>query len=113
VASLNISGPITLQGNVVRIEPLSVEHVPGLAAVGIDDEIWGNMPYGAMDTEQDIDRWVRGVLALAESGSDIPFAVIHLQSGRIAGATRYMDIRPAHRGVEIGAVVRWNSAARA
>jgi RimJ/RimL family protein N-acetyltransferase len=102
VASLNSAGPITLQGNVVRLEPLSIEHVPGLAAVGIDEEIWRNMPYGEMKDQEDIARWVRGVLALAEGGADIPFAVIHLQSGRIAGATRYMDIRPAHRGLEIG-----------
>ena len=102
MAALSAAGPITLQGNVVRLEPLRVEHVPGLTAVGIDDEIWRNMPYGEMKGEQDIHRWVRGVLALAEAGSDIPFAVIHLPSGRIAGATRYMEIRPAHRGLEIG-----------
>jgi RimJ/RimL family protein N-acetyltransferase len=76
--------------------------VRGLAAVGIDDEIWGNMPYGEMKDEQDIARWVRGVLALGEAGTDIPFAVFHLPSGKIAGATRYMEIRPAHRGLEIG-----------
>jgi RimJ/RimL family protein N-acetyltransferase len=102
VASLNHAGPITLQGNVVRLEPLRVEHASGLAAVGIDDEIWGNMPYGAIKNEQDIERWVRGVLTLAAGGTDIPFAVIHLQSGRIAGATRYMEVRPTHRGLEIG-----------
>ena len=102
MAALSAAGPITLQGNVVRLEPLRVEHVPGLTAVGIDDEIWRNMPYGEMKGEQDIHRWVRGVLALAAAGSDIPFAVIHVPSGRIAGATRYMEIRPAHRGLEIG-----------
>jgi RimJ/RimL family protein N-acetyltransferase len=102
VASLNLSGSITLQGKVVRLEPLRVEHVPGLAAVGLDDEIWHNMPYGEMKDEEDIARWVTGVLALAQAGTDIPFAVFHLPSGKIAGATRYMEIRHAHRGLEIG-----------
>jgi RimJ/RimL family protein N-acetyltransferase len=102
VASLNLAGPITLQGNTVRLEPLSVDHVAGLAAVGIDNEIWRNMPYGEMKDEEDIARWVRGVLALAEAGTDIPFAVLHLSTGKIAGATRFMEIRPAHRGLEIG-----------
>jgi RimJ/RimL family protein N-acetyltransferase len=73
-----------------------------LAAVGIDNEIWRNMPYGEMKDEEDIARWVRGVLALAEAGTDIPFAVLHLSTGKIAGATRFMEIRPAHRGLEIG-----------
>ncbi len=36
------------------------------------------------------------------AGTDLPFAVIQLASGRVAGATRFMEIRPEHRGLEIG-----------
>ncbi len=86
----------------MRLEPLSESHVPGLATIGLDDDIWELMPYGPMRTEDDIRRWVRGVLAHAAEGTDLPFAVIHLGSGRVAGATRYMEIRPQHRGLEIG-----------
>ena len=28
--------------------------------------------------------------------------MFHLESGRVAGATRYMEMRPAHKGLEIG-----------
>ncbi len=86
----------------MRLEPLSERHVAGLTAVGIDDDIWRLMPYGPMRGEADIRRWVQGVLAHAAEGTDLPFAVIHLDSGRVAGATRYMEIRPQHRGLEIG-----------
>lgn len=102
MAELKLAGPMTLDGRVVRLEPLRLDHLPGLAAVGIDEEIWRNMPYGEIKDEEGMARWVRGVLALAEGGTDIPFSVFHLPSGRIAGATRYMEIRAAHRGVEIG-----------
>jgi RimJ/RimL family protein N-acetyltransferase len=94
--------PLTLTGRFVRLEPLSEDHVPGLTAVGIDEEIWGMMPYGPMRAEEDIRRWVRLVLGRAAEGTDVPFTVIHLDSGRVAGATRYMEIRPEHRGLEIG-----------
>jgi len=90
--------PVVLTGKHVRLEPLSEAHVPGLFAIGMDDEIWRYMPYGLMRSEDDIRKWVRGVL----SGNDVPFAVIHLESGRVAGATRYMEIRPQHNGLEIG-----------
>ncbi len=86
----------------MRLEPLSEDHVAGLTAVGLDDEIWKLMPYGPIRGENDIRRWVRGILAHASEGTDLPFTVIHLASGRVAGATRYMEIRPAHRGLEIG-----------
>ncbi len=94
--------PITLSGRFVRLEPLSANHVPGLAAVGMDDEIWQLMPYGPMRTEEDIRRWVQNILERGAAGTDLPFAVIHLESGRVAGATRYMEIRPEHRSLEIG-----------
>ena len=94
--------PVALEGRFVRLEPLTEAHVPGLAAVGCDDRIWHLMLYGLIRTEDDMQAWVRGLLESQAAGTDLPFAVIHLASGRVAGATRYMEIRPAHRGLEIG-----------
>jgi RimJ/RimL family protein N-acetyltransferase len=101
--------PVTLTGSFVRLEPLSEAHIPGLTAIGMDDSIWQYMPYGFMRSEDDIRRWVRGILARASDGTDLPFAAIDLASGCVAGATRYMEIRPAHHGLEIGGT--WYGAA--
>jgi RimJ/RimL family protein N-acetyltransferase len=84
------------------LEPLSEDHVPGLTAIGIDEEIWSLMPYGPMRDQADIARWVKLIMRRAAEGTDHPFTVIHLESGRVAGTTRYMEIRPEHRGLEIG-----------
>jgi RimJ/RimL family protein N-acetyltransferase len=73
-------------------------HVPGLTAIGLDDSIWEHMLYGDVRTEEDVRGWVRDILLRP----DLPFAVIQLASGRIAGATRYLNITPEHRGLEIG-----------
>jgi len=102
VAELMRAAASALEGRFVHLEPLSDAHVKGLAAIGLDETIWQHMPYGDMGDEADIRRWVRELLDRATRGTDIPFAVIHLASGRVAGATRYMDIRPADRGLEIG-----------
>ncbi len=101
--------PVTLTGRFVRLEPLSEEHVPGLTAVGIEEDIWRYMPYGQMHNEEDIRGWVRHMLALQARGTDLPFAVIDLGSSCVAGATRYLEIRPEHRGLEIGGT--WYGAA--
>ena len=94
--------PITLEGKSIRLEPLTEAHVPGLAAVGCDDRIWRTMRYGWIRTEQDMRRWVHHLLEGQAAGTDLAFAVIHIASGTIAGATRYMEIHPEHRGLEIG-----------
>jgi hypothetical protein len=36
--------PVTLEGRHVRLEPLAMEHHPGLCAVGLDDELWRWIP---------------------------------------------------------------------
>ncbi len=95
--------PVVLIGKHVRLEPLSETHVTGLAAVGNDASIWRYNPSSEATTETAMRKWVLNSLRQRDEGSEQPFAVIHLASGKIAGATRYMDIRPAHRGLEIGA----------
>jgi N-acetyltransferase len=94
--------PVILTGRVVRLEPLSESHVPDLAAAGSDPSIWEFMIYGDLGGEKAMHAWVQKLLALQQHGTDLPFAVIHLESGRAIGATRYMDIRPEHRALEIG-----------
>lgn len=94
--------PFTLTGRFVQLEPLSLEHVPGLAIAGRDPSIWQYMLYGAVTDEAAMHAWVEDLLQRQARGGDLPFAVIQRESGRPVGATRYMEIRPPHRGLEIG-----------
>jgi RimJ/RimL family protein N-acetyltransferase len=93
---------ITLLGRVIRLEPLLEEHIPDLAIAGQDKNIWRFMLYGNVTTEACMQTWVRDILSRQAHGTDFPFAVIHLGTNRAIGATRFLDIRPDHRGVEIG-----------
>jgi N-acetyltransferase len=94
--------PVILWGKHVRLEPLTEAHVPGLAAIGVGQTFWDFMLYGNINTVDDMRNWVRDILARAEKGTDLPFVAIHLASGRVAGATRYLNIMPKDRGLEIG-----------
>jgi RimJ/RimL family protein N-acetyltransferase len=95
-------GPVVLTGRHVRLEPLSEAHVVGLAEIGVGQDFWDFMLYGRMESVDDMRNWVRDIMARGEKGTDLPFAVIHLASGQVAGATRYLNIMPKDRGLEIG-----------
>jgi RimJ/RimL family protein N-acetyltransferase len=101
MSSLSVQ-PITLTGRVVRLEPLSLAHVPDLAVAGAHPDIWRFMVYPPARTEADMRNWVEDLLARQARGTDVPFAVVHQPSGRAVGATRYMDIQPANQALEIG-----------
>lgn len=94
--------PVTLQGKHVRLEPLSEEHVAGLAEIGAGQTFWDFMVYGNINTPEDMHSWVLDILGRAEKGTDLPFVAVHLASNKIAGATRYLNIMPNDRGLEIG-----------
>jgi RimJ/RimL family protein N-acetyltransferase len=94
--------PVTLQGQCVRLEPLKEIHIPGLTEIGKGQDFWNFMLYGRMETEEDMRNWVLDIMSRADKGTDQPFAVIHLASGRVAGATRYLNIVPNDRGLEVG-----------
>ena len=94
--------PVVLTGKYVRLEPMTEEHVPGLAKIGVGQTFWDFMLYGDINTVDDMRNWVRDILARAEKGTDLPFVAIQLASGRVAGATRYLNILPNDRGLEIG-----------
>jgi N-acetyltransferase len=93
---------VVLTGKHVRLEPMTEEHVPGLAEIGVGQTFWNFMLYGNINTVDDMHNWVLDILSRAEKGTDLPFVAIHLASGRVAGATRYLNIMPKDRGLEIG-----------
>jgi len=94
--------PIILTGGIVRLEPLSEGHIPALVKVGLDEKIWRYMRYGKVETVEQLTAWVRELLGLQRNGTDLPFAVIHLASGAAIGCTRYLNIDPPDRSLEIG-----------
>jgi RimJ/RimL family protein N-acetyltransferase len=90
--------PITLTGKYVRLEPMAEAHITGLAEIGVGQDFWDFMLYGKIKMEEDMANWVRDIL----SRPDLPFVAIHLKTGRVAGATRYLNMMPKDRGLEIG-----------
>ncbi len=94
--------PVVLTGKYVRLEPMNEARVQGLAEIGAGHTFWDFMVYGNINSADDMRNWVLELLSRAAKGTDLPFVAIHLASGRVAGATRYLNIMPKDRGLEIG-----------
>ena len=93
--------PVTLEGRIVRLEPLSVDHLDGLAEVAFDPSLWRWT--AAQPTDRAALRaWLDAALANADAGTELPFATIDRATGRPIGSTRFMSIVPEHRRLEIG-----------
>jgi N-acetyltransferase len=93
--------PVVLKGTVVRLEPLSIDHLSGLISVGLDADIWRWMPV-AIQSPGDMRAYIDAALAGRDSGREMPFATVEVATGRVIGGTRYLNIESAHRRLEIG-----------
>jgi N-acetyltransferase len=93
--------PIMLEGRYVRLEPLAPRHAAELLAAAGDPEIWRWMS-GELTTPERIAAWIAEAQALRQAGAALPFAIVELASGLAVGSTRYMNIVPRDRGIEIG-----------
>lgn len=91
--------PTTMTGRVVRLEPMTLDHAPGLLAAATP-ELFALSPQKPVSwTDEGMRAELRSVLALPDC---VAFALLLRETGKPIGRTTYMDIRPAHRGLEIG-----------
>ncbi|SOD99015.1 GNAT family N-acetyltransferase [Blastococcus haudaquaticus] len=112
--------PFSLTGRHVRLEPLSTEHVPGLAAAAAEDRssyAFTRVPDGLVEAAE----YVRAALTEQAGGQVLPFAVVRSSDDVVVGSTRFLDLEVLGRpgvilpsdavppdGVEIGST--WYAA---
>src|SRR5258706_11113944 len=93
--------PVVLEGQYVRLEPLSMAHHAALTEIGIDEDIW-RWVTAQVRSAADMETYINTALKAQQDGSALPFATIEKSSNRVVGSTRYGNIERVNHGVEIG-----------
>ncbi len=93
-----------IEGELVVVEPLASEHEDGLFAAGRASGVWTYLTGfpNACETPERFHRWMEEALSAAQEGTEGVWAIIDRRSGAPIGSTRYLALRPEHRGLEIG-----------
>ena len=79
-----------LAGNIVRLEPLTPEHVPGLQMAAEDA---ATSPFATVPTPETVEDYVDRSLARRDTGAYAPFAQVEVATGRVVGHTAYLTPR--------------------
>ncbi|MDP9202510.1 MAG: GNAT family N-acetyltransferase [Gemmatimonadota bacterium] len=93
--------PVVLEGDFVRLEPMTLEHHAGLSEIGLDPGIW-SFTLVLVRTPEEMRTYMESALKLQRDGTALPFVTIERSSGRIVGSTRFGNYDPANRRIEIG-----------
>ncbi len=92
---------VVLEGKVVRLEPMSLDHLDGLCEVGLDESLWTLIPTKVASRE-DMFAYIESALADRDRGVALPFVTIEKDTGKVIGSTRFGNIYIAHLRTEIG-----------
>jgi len=92
---------VTLEGNEVRLEPLSHLHREGLIEAISDGELW-KLFVTLVPRIEGIDAYMENAATAYASGDGLVFATIDKKSGRVIGSSRFMKASLANKRVEIG-----------
>ena len=106
-----------LEGRIVVVEPLAPGHEEGLWEAAGDPRVWQSMPVNAIQSRETFAAWFAEALERTSAGIEQAFAVLDAHSAQPLGSTRYLALRPEHRGLEIGwtwlSPTAWSSGANA
>jgi RimJ/RimL family protein N-acetyltransferase len=94
--------PVVLETALLRLEPLTLDHAAQLLECARISTIWRYLRVPQPKTVDDTRAFIQTALDNQAKGTEVPFASIHKGDNRVAGTTRFMDIRREHRGLEIG-----------
>jgi len=93
--------PKILQGNYIRLEPLSLEHLDGLCEIGLDQEIWRWSP-APITTSEEMRSYIATALRWQAEGTALPFATVLNETNQVVGSTRFANIDRENKHMEIG-----------
>lgn len=92
--------PVTLTGRHVQLEPLAASHHDALVAAATDGALW-KLWYTSVPAPDAMGAWLEAALAMRAQQA-LTFVIRDLRDGSIVGSTRYFQVDPANRRLEIG-----------
>jgi RimJ/RimL family protein N-acetyltransferase len=89
-----------LEGSIVTLEPLRAEHAEELWEAAQAPEVWAWL--ANLNVRERFDLWMQLTLEATQAGTEGPFTTRDSRTGEAIGSSRFLNVRPNDRVVEIG-----------
>lgn len=93
--------PIILENFKARLEPLTSSHFDLLATIGLEPSLW-QFTSAKIFNAADLNKYLATALEEKQQGLSYPFIIYDVATGKVAGCTRFGNITPKHKRLEIG-----------
>ncbi|HTP13533.1 MAG TPA: GNAT family protein [Bacteroidota bacterium] len=93
--------PLALEGNHVRLVPLEMVHLDALYEAGNDERLW-QVTTTVIRSREDMRDYIAEALEQQAARIALPFVIVVKSTGEVVGSTRFGNVAPVHKRVEIG-----------
>ncbi len=102
---------IQLEGNLVRLAPLSIQHTEDLTEAAGDGELW-NLWYTSVPEPENVESYIQTALSEFQNDQSLPFVIVRKEDNKVVGTTRFMNADSKYKRLEIGTTWYSKSAQR-
>jgi len=95
-----VVAPVRLAGKLIRLEPLTLEHVPALYRHAGPEIFRWVLEFPRDESFEAFRDWLQATAI--EAPASLPFAIVLAETGEPVGSTGFLEIRERHRALEIG-----------
>lgn len=89
-------------GTLVTLEALDPQqHREGLIVAGAEPSIWSFLRFTPGDTPAGMDAHIAELIRRRDAGTEVPYIVRRNSDTSIVGVTRFIELHPEHRGLEL------------
>ena len=85
----------------MRLEPMTLAHLPALERVAYDDNTWA-LTMTHVKTRADLQAWMQTALDWRAAGTAMPWVTVLQATGEAIGGTRFAELDIKNLTVEIG-----------
>lgn len=94
--------PVTLESELIKLEPLTMTHLSDFCKAGNFAEVWRYMQPNRCQNEDVARAWISLAVNEMATGSQVAFVIINKQNNKIVGSTRLFRVNGVDRALEIG-----------
>lgn len=94
--------PITLATSLIRLEPMTMQHLNGFCLAGNYPEVWQHMPINRCQNPDIAQTWMQEAICEMTEGLQLAYVTIDIKTDKIIGSTRLFRCNEKDKSIELG-----------
>jgi len=94
--------PITLETSLIRLEPMSMQHLNGFILAGNYAKVWQHMPINRCTNVEVAQPWMQEAISEMTQGLQLAYVTIDKKTDKIIGSTRLFRFNKKDKSIELG-----------